>query len=111
MAIRALVKVGKRPMRTPYNAIAGQSVERLAALSDGVFAIAMTLLVLDLRVPVSTEIHAESELWRVLIALAPRLIPYLLSFMTLGIFWIGQQTQLNQFARSDRTLTWIHMGF
>jgi uncharacterized membrane protein len=98
-------------MHTPYNAIAGQSVERLAALSDGVFAIAMTLLVLDLRVPVSAEIHAEPELWRVLLALAPRLVPYLLSFMTLGIFWIGQQTQLNQFARSDRTLTWIHIGF
>ncbi len=37
-------------MRTSYNRIAGQSMERLAALSDGVFAVAMTLLVLDLRV-------------------------------------------------------------
>lgn len=39
------------PMTTSYNQIAGRSVERLAALSDGVFAVAMTLLVLDLRVP------------------------------------------------------------
>ena len=38
-------------MRASYNQIAGQSVERLAALSDGVFALAMTLLVLDLRAP------------------------------------------------------------
>ncbi len=98
-------------MRILYNVIAGQSVERLAALSDGVFAIAMTLLVLDLRVPASTEIHSELDLWRMLLLLAPRFIPYLLSFMTLGIFWIGQQTQLNQFARTDRTLTWIHIGF
>jgi uncharacterized membrane protein len=98
-------------MRTHYNVFAGQSVERLAALSDGVFAIAMTLLVLDLRVPLSTELHTEPELWRALSALAPRLVPYLLSFMTLGIFWIGQQTQLNQFTRSDRTLAWIHIGF
>jgi uncharacterized membrane protein len=98
-------------MSTHYNAIAGQSVERLAALSDGVFAIAMTLLVLDLHVPLSAEIHAEYDLWRALVALAPRLVPYLLSFMTLGIFWVGQQTQLNHFARSDRTLTWIHIGF
>src|SRR5215216_1921823 len=101
----------ERSIRATYNAIAGQSVERLAALSDGVFAIAMTLLVLDLRVPVSAEIHAEYDLWRALVALAPRLVPYLLSFMTLGIFWVGQQTQLNHFARSDRTLTWIHIGF
>jgi hypothetical protein len=38
------------PMTTSYNSIAGQNVERLAALSDGIFAVAMTLLVLD-RVP------------------------------------------------------------
>jgi len=38
-------------METWYNEIAGQSVERLAALSDGIFAVAMTLLVHGLRVP------------------------------------------------------------
>jgi uncharacterized membrane protein len=38
-------------MRTYSNIIAGQSLERLAALSDGIFAVAMTLLVLDVRVP------------------------------------------------------------
>jgi uncharacterized membrane protein len=31
--------------------------------------------------------------------------------MTLGIFWVGQQTQLNNIERSDRHLTWIHLGF
>lgn len=34
-----------------------------------------------------------------------------MSFMTLGIFWVGQQTQLNQLARSNRNLTWIHLIF
>jgi uncharacterized membrane protein len=38
-------------MNTSYNQIAGQNVERLAAMSDGIFALAMTLLGLDLRVP------------------------------------------------------------
>jgi len=101
----------KQSMRTAHNVIAGQSVERLAALSDGVFAIAMTLLVLDLRIPLASEVRSESELWQALLSLTPRLVPYLLSFMTLGIFWIAQQTQLNQFARSNRTLVWIHMVF
>jgi uncharacterized membrane protein len=98
-------------MSTIYNLIAGQSVERLAALSDGLFAIAMTLLVLDLRVPASGAIHGELDLWGALVALVPRFIPYFMSFLTLGIFWVGQQTQLNRFARSDRNLAWIHLGF
>jgi uncharacterized membrane protein len=34
-----------------------------------------------------------------------------MSFLTLGIFWAGQQTQLNHFARSDHRLTWIHLSF
>ena len=98
-------------MTTSYNRIAGQSVERLAALSDGVFAVAMTLLVLDLRIPASEVIHSEPDLWRALIALSPRLVMYLMSFLTLGIFWVGQQTQLNHLVRSERSLTWIHIAF
>jgi hypothetical protein len=94
-----------------YNRIAGQSVERLAALSDGVFAVAMTLLVVDLRAPAAELVHSEQDLWRVLVALAPRLAMYLMSFMTLGIFWVGQQTQLNHLERSSRSLTWIHLTF
>jgi uncharacterized membrane protein len=98
-------------MRSLYNRVAGQSVERIAALSDGIFAVAMTLLVLDLRVPVAAAVHSEHDLRRVLIPLAPRLLIYLMSIMTNGIFWVGQQTQLNYFARSDRNLAWIHIAF
>jgi uncharacterized membrane protein len=98
-------------MTTPYNRIAGQSVERLAALSDGIFAVAMTLLVLDLHAPAAQAIHGEHALWRALAALSPRLLTYLMSFLTLGIFWVGQQTQLNHLVRSDRDLAWIHLAF
>ncbi len=98
-------------MSSTYNAFAGQSLERLAALSDGVFAVAMTLLVLDLGVPASRTIHSEHDLWRALGTLSPHLLTYFMSFLTLGIFWIGQQTQLNHFTRSDRDLAWIHLGF
>ncbi len=98
-------------MTTPYNRIAGQSVERLAALSDGIFAVAMTLLVLDLRAPAVESVHNEQDLWHALVALSPRLLMYAMSFMTLGIFWVGQQTQLNHLVRSDRSLSWIHIAF
>jgi len=97
--------------RTNYNRIAGQNLERLAALSDGIFAVAMTLLVLDLHVPAHDAIQSEQALANALLAFSPRLLTYFMSFMTLGIFWLGQQTQLNHFARSDRNLAWIHLGF
>jgi uncharacterized membrane protein len=99
-------------MTSVYNAFAGQSRERLAALSDGVFAIAMTLLVLNLGVPLAgVKEVTEAHLLSALVGLAPHLLTYFLSFLTLGIFWVGQQTQLNSFVRTDRNLTWIHLAF
>jgi uncharacterized membrane protein len=94
-----------------YNQISGQSVERIAALSDGIFAVAMTLLVLDLHVPASDAAHDEKGLLHSILAMAPQVIAYLMTFLTLGIFWSGQQVQLNLYARSDRTLTWMQLGF
>jgi uncharacterized membrane protein len=94
-----------------YNEIAGKNLERLTALSDGVFAVAMTLLVLDLHAPAAELIHSEADLWHALGAIAPRLITYAMSFLTLGIFWVGQQVQLNLLTRSNRDYTWLQLGF
>lgn len=110
-------------MRVSYSRIAGQSLERLAALSDGIFAVAMTLLVLDLTVPAieaghsqqvlweTGAIQSEEALWEALVKFSPRLLTYLMSFLTLGIFWLAHQTQLNYFARGNRNLAWIHLTF
>lgn len=98
-------------MAKTYNEIAGKSLERIVTLSDGVFAIAMTLLVLEIRPPAHAQVHGEAALWAGLMALAPRFLMYLTSFMTLGMFWIGQQTHLDSFERADRNLTWIHVAF
>jgi uncharacterized membrane protein len=94
-----------------YNRIQGRNVERLAALSDGIFAVAMTLLVLDLHLPSPAQVHSERGLMDALGALGPQWIAYLMSFLTLGIFWAGQQTQLNHIGEGTRDLTWIHLGF
>jgi uncharacterized membrane protein len=98
-------------MPTLYNRIQGRNLDRLAALSDGIFAFAMTLLVLDLRLPAAAQVHGERELLAALAALGPQWITYAMSFLTLGIFWAGQQTQLNHLAEGTRDLTWIHLGF
>jgi len=94
-----------------YNQIAARSVERMSALSDGLFAIAMTILVLELHPPAAEAIHSEVDLWHGLVAIGPQILMFLMSFLTLGIFWGGQQTQLNYLARADRNITWLHLGF
>jgi uncharacterized membrane protein len=96
---------------TVYNRIAAQDLGRIAALSDGIFAFAMTVLVLEIHIPDKLDIHSEAELWAGLAALGPRIVTWLLSLMTLGIFWVGQQTHLNQLSRADRDLSWLHFLF
>ena len=71
----------------------------------------MTLLVLEIRTPEPADIHSERELAAALIALAPRAAAWLLSLMTLGIFWVGQQTQLSSLTRMNRNLSWLHFVF
>ena len=109
-------------MPISYHRFAGGSLDRLAALSDGVFAVAMTLLVLDLKPP-SLAPRAQRPIFSggggsehallhgLAHQVAPRLLPYAMSFLTLGIFWVGQQAQLESFTRSNRALTWIHLMF
>jgi uncharacterized membrane protein len=94
-----------------YNEIASRRLDRIGGLSDGVFAIAMTLIVLEIHVPDPGPIRSEQDLWNALLTLGPRLVTYLMSFLTLGIFWNGQQTQLNLFATANRDLTWLQLAF
>lgn len=104
-------------MPVRYREFAGASLERLAALSDGIFAVAMTLLVLGLSVKSAADLNltgklTERDVWNdVLRPLGPHLLIYLMSFLTLGVFWVGQQTQLHHLRRTNRDLSWIHLVF
>jgi uncharacterized membrane protein len=62
-------------------------------------------------VPDPGLIQTDGDLFGKLLLLGPRIVTYLLSFMTLGIFWNGQQTQINHFARADRHLAWLSLAF
>jgi uncharacterized membrane protein len=93
-----------------YNEIAGTSLDRLKAISDGIFSVAMTLLVLGLGVSGLGLHPTEGELWGKLVGLAPNVLIYTMSFMTLGIFWVGQGVQLGQLARSNRHFTWLQLA-
>jgi uncharacterized membrane protein len=93
--------------------LSGTSPDRLSGISDGIFSVGMTLLlVLGLAVPVLNGAGTtEAQLWDGLQKLGPSLLVYTLSFMTLGIFWLGQGTQLAHLARSNRNYMWIHLLF
>jgi uncharacterized membrane protein len=67
---------------------------RITALVDGIFAVAMTLLVLDLKFPESLKFNTDSEVWRQLLALTGHFETYGLSFVVLGAFWIGHHSRL-----------------
>lgn len=103
--------MSRPPGRTHYNQTAGQSLERISGLSDGIFAVAMTLLVLGIAVPAGAAVHGEQDLGSALLNLVPSLVAYGMSFLTLGIFWVGQGAQIHQLVRSDRHYTWLNLAF
>lgn len=94
-----------------YNHIAGQKTQRIEAISDGVFAVALTLLVLDIKVPVSEMIKTEGDLFNSFCGLTPKFLTYFLSFLTLGIFWTGHSAQFIYIEKSDRHLNWLSLFF
>jgi len=70
----------------------------------------MTLLVLDIRLPAAETIHRETELWRALVVLSPRLLMYVMSFMTLGSSgWAADPTESSGALYPQPT--WIHLVF
>ncbi len=84
---------------------------RIAALVDGVFAVAMTLLVLDLKLPEGVKISDDAEAWRQLVELKSHFSIYVLSFIVLGIFWIGHHSLFHFVRRVNRSLLWLNLLF
>lgn len=83
-------------------------VGRLLALSDGVFAIAMTLLVLDIPVP-QLEHASDTSLQHALGALRPNVASFALSFLLVGMYWIGHRRLLRGLVRIDSWLVWLNL--
>jgi uncharacterized membrane protein len=67
---------------------------RLDGLTDAVFGVAMTLLVLDLKLPEVAHFKNGSELWHALLELRTQFLTYVISFFVLGVHWLGH-TQLS----------------
>ncbi len=88
----------------------GLDTDRIETLADGVFAIAMTLLVFAISVPELTG-SAVDRLPASLLNLWPKLLAYVLSFVVLGVFWIGHHNQFFYIRRASRAFLWINIVF
>jgi len=85
---------------------AEQGIGRILALSDGVFAIAATLLILEIAVP---AVAGDDRLSRALLGLWPRYLAYLLSFLVIARFWVIHHQAFRLIARFDTALLWLNL--
>jgi uncharacterized membrane protein len=81
-----------------------QSTGRVEAISDGVFSVALTLLVLDIHVPDTDGTKLIGEL----VKLLPHVLAFVLSFLIVCFYWTAHQVLFNSIHRSDRYLLWLN---
>ena len=78
---------------------------RLEAFSDGVFAIVITLLVLDIRFPeVEYSLFAET-----LVSILPRILAYVMSFIIIGLYWVTHHNSMHAMKKTDRGFLWLNI--
>jgi uncharacterized membrane protein len=89
----------------------GLSVETLSFFSDAVFAIAITLLAIDIRVPVLAEDLIATQFSNEVLGLAPKFVSFILTFFIIGSYWITYHRVMYLVKRSDRGLISLNLLF
>jgi len=89
----------------------GLAKGRVETLSDGIFAVAMTLLVLDIKSPENRNFETTSDLISYLAALEHSFAMYAISFFVLAIFWIAHHLLFHFVRHVDRRLLWLNIAF
>src|ERR1700737_20119 len=77
---------------------------RLEAFSDGVFAIVIALLILDVRLPAGAHVSIAA-----LEQVLPRIATFVLSFVVVGVYWVAHHNMLHFIERVDRSLLWLNL--
>jgi uncharacterized membrane protein len=101
--------MGRR--RARFFRVGDMATSRIEAFSDSVFAVILTLLVLEIHVPELHGDHIASALAHSLLAMAPKFMAYILSFVIVCIWWVAHHHLFNVLVRSDRGLLWINSTF
>ena len=85
------------------------SAQRIEALTDGIYAVAMTLLVIDLKLPDRELIHSTSDLINAVVQLAPRFLAWLISFLVLALFWYSHHRSFGYVRRATGRLMALNL--
>ncbi|MBV9148797.1 MAG: DUF1211 domain-containing protein [Candidatus Eremiobacteraeota bacterium] len=83
-------------------------LSRIESYSDAVFAIAATVLVLEIHVPILTQ-HTPGAFWHALIILWPQFLAYVTSFLVIGIYWLNHHSVFEYLTRVDRPIVWRNL--
>ncbi|MBI3717866.1 MAG: DUF1211 domain-containing protein [Sphingobacteriales bacterium] len=94
----------------PTNLLPGAS-KRMEALSDGVFSIAATLLVLEIKVPHFEHSYTKAEMWVALKTVLPSFIAFVFSFLNILIFWVNHDAVGKVISRYDHKTTYLNVVF
>lgn len=90
-----------------------QDLSRMLALSDGVFSIVITLLIFDIKTPVPPlgSSFGDAELVSALLALSPKFLTYIGTFLVIGVYWVGHQAVMRHVLSYDRAFVWLNILF
>ena len=96
-----------KPREMPLEGAYG--VERLVFFSDAVFAIAITLLALDIRLPTTIDMGSNADLARGLLSIWHQYLGFVISFLVIGLFWMGHHRKFAAIVRVDRRTMWFNL--
>ena len=85
------------------------ALDRLVFFSDAVFAIAVTLLVLDIHVPDLPRVVSNADAWKAFTDQTPSIFAFALSFLVIGRFWMGHHERFRSLRHFDQRLMWPNM--
>ncbi len=85
--------------------------EQLLFFSDAVIAITITLLMLEIRLPVEANELSDRELLSALVSVWPLVLGYVVSFLVIATFWISHHRKFHHIARTTGTLVWLNFLF
>ena len=111
MSHKARRKPGRSEGKEDHPVRDDLGLERLIFFSDAVFAIAITLLALDLRLPGGGESPGNAQLLAQLLEIWPKYLAYVVSFLAIGTFWLGHHRRFRLIRRYDRGLFTLNLLF